>query len=89
MIPNHYNTLQQLRVCIDFNAAIIKEITNFCSGMFENKKYHQVSQDLLLHEHHGYLTWYRYIVWYIYIIYLLTRWSPVRCSPDGLSSLVH
>ena len=42
MIPNHFKTLQEMRLCVDFNAAVIKEITNFCSGMFENKKYQQV-----------------------------------------------
>lgn len=42
MIPKHLHILEEMRICVDFNAAMIKEITNFSKDMFENKKYEQV-----------------------------------------------
>nr|XP_002129866.1 carnosine N-methyltransferase [Ciona intestinalis] len=42
MLPDHLSTIDEAKVCVDVNAALITEITNYCGNMFENKEYREI-----------------------------------------------
>ena len=42
LLPNHKQTFDETRLCIDCNAAVIKELIQFSGDMFENTKYQEV-----------------------------------------------
>nr|CAB3227258.1 UPF0586 protein C9orf41 [Phallusia mammillata] len=44
MLPNHRKIFDDTRLCIDCNAAVIKEIIKSCGDVFENKQYSEIQE---------------------------------------------
>uniref|UniRef100_H2Y4A1 carnosine N-methyltransferase n=1 Tax=Ciona savignyi TaxID=51511 RepID=H2Y4A1_CIOSA len=49
MLPAHLRKIEDAKVCVDVNAALINEITSYCSNMFENRQYKELENYTVKH----------------------------------------